>query len=335
MSSPFADYLKIIARGPTLSRPLTRKEAKAAMGMVLDGEVDPVQLGGFLLVLRQRGETAEEFAGFVEATRERMTLPANLPKPDIDWPSYADRHRQQPWFVLAALLLAENGFSVFMHGIEGEHVNCAPTRPVLRALGIDPCSSLEEAAIRLGQTGFAYAGLETFAPEAESLFHLKPKLGVRSVANTFVRDLNPLNAELTMIGIVHSAYRSQHQQTLNLLGQSKAAIFKGIGGEIQRNPYKAGRAATLGDGAPGEESWPALMTGDAFLWRQEPLTPNLVAAVWRGETEHRPAAASIAATAAIALCALGRAEDMAAADALAEEMWQKHLANPARCAVSG
>ncbi|MBL25225.1 MAG: glycosyl transferase [Rhodospirillaceae bacterium] len=335
MSTEFADYLKIIARGPTLSRSLTREEAEIAMGMVLDGKVDPEQLGGFLLVLRQRGETADEFAGFVDATKQRMTLPTSFSKPDIDWPTYADRHRQQPWYVLAALLLAENGISVFMHGIEGEHKDCAPTRPVLRALGIELCSGLDDAAERLTKSGFAYAGLETFAPETETLFHLKPKLGVRSVANTFVRDLNPFGAQLAMVGIVHSAYRPQHQETLRLLGQSRAAVFKGIGGEVHRNPYKAGRAAILLNGEPGEESWPALVSGEAFLWRQESLAPDLVAGVWQGETEHPPAVASITATAAIALRLLGRANDIAEADALAGAMWQTHLKTVSQTALAG
>lgn len=325
MTTPFADYLKIIARGPTLSRALTREEAKSAMAMVLDGKSEPAQLGGFLLVLRQRGETAQEFAGFVDATRERMALPTTFPKPDIDWPSYADRHRQQPWFLLAALLLAENGISVFMHGIDGEHKDCAPTRPVLQALGITPCSTLEEAAVQIEGVGFAYAGLEAFAPEAEALFHLKPTLGVRSVANTYVRDLNPFGGDLTLVGIVHAPYRDQHRETLRLLGQSKAAVFKGIGGEVQRNPYKAGRAATLLDGKAGEESWPALLTEEAFLWRQESLRPDLVAAVWKGETVHPPAVASITSTAAIAIRMLGHASDMASADVVASEMWQAHL----------
>jgi len=49
----FSQFTKIIGRGPTLSRPLTRPEAMEAMSMVLAGEAEPEALGGFLLVLRQ------------------------------------------------------------------------------------------------------------------------------------------------------------------------------------------------------------------------------------------------------------------------------------------
>ena len=55
------------------------------------------------------------------------------PVADLDRPSYADRHRQQPWFVLAARLLAVNGVKVLLHGISGYSDGYAPTRPSLGA----------------------------------------------------------------------------------------------------------------------------------------------------------------------------------------------------------
>ena len=102
---PFADFLRTIGRGATLGRPLDEAEAEQAMGMILDGAVEPVQLGAFLLVLRYRTETPAELAGFVRAARARIAERA-ASTVDLDWPSYADRHKQLPYFVLAALLLA-------------------------------------------------------------------------------------------------------------------------------------------------------------------------------------------------------------------------------------
>ena len=40
---PFAAYLRIVGRGPSLSRAMTEAEAEAAFGMVLDGKAEPVQ----------------------------------------------------------------------------------------------------------------------------------------------------------------------------------------------------------------------------------------------------------------------------------------------------
>ena len=86
--------------------------------MILAGEVLPEQLGAFLMLLRIKEETGEEIAGFVRAAR------ASLPTPvaagvDLDWPSYAGKKRQLPWFLLGALLLAQAGWRVVMHGLDG------------------------------------------------------------------------------------------------------------------------------------------------------------------------------------------------------------------------
>lgn len=328
MATAFSEFTRIVGRGPSLSRALTRSEAAEAMALILDGRVDPLALGGFLLVLRQRGEAAEELAGFVDAVRARIQVPGDALAPGIDWPSYADRHRQQPWFLLSALLLAKSGFRVLMHGIAGETAECAPVRPVLKALDIIAARSLSEAQTHLQSGGFAYLGLEDLSPETEALFHLKSVLGVRSVANTFARDLNPLGAALSMVGIVHTPYRPLHVEALRLLGQQNAAVFKGVGGEAQRNPYKAGTVATLEGGVPGEEEWPATLNGEAFLWREEDLSAGRVAAVWRGELDHPAAEAAIIATAAVALKGLGRATSRKEAMEQASELWQRHREAP-------
>lgn len=328
----FAEFTRTIGRGPTLSRSLTRQEAAEAMQLVLNDEVDPVQLGGFLLVLRQRSETAPELAGFVDAVRGRLGIRTKLSTaavPDLDWPSYADHHRQQPWFVLSALLLAEQGYKVLMHGIDGAHDACAPTRPVLEALGINPARSLEKAGARLISENLVYIGIEDMAWEVECLFHYKPLLGVRSVANTFVRDINPLGAANVMIGVVHAPYRPVHQDTLGLLGQKNASIFKGVGGEAQRNPYKSVQVANLIDGTHDVEDWPALLSGDPYLWREEDLAPERVVALWRGELSHPAAEAAIIGTAAIALRMMD--STLSKEDALenARAMWRTRRANRA------
>ncbi|HET6374450.1 MAG TPA: anthranilate phosphoribosyltransferase, partial [Methylocella sp.] len=51
---------------------LTEAEARAAFGLIFEGGVTPAQLGGFLLALRVRGETADEIAGAASAVRARM-----------------------------------------------------------------------------------------------------------------------------------------------------------------------------------------------------------------------------------------------------------------------
>lgn len=317
----FARYLKTIGRGPTLSRPLAREEAREAMSLILDGAVEPVQIGGFLLVLRHRGETADELGGMVEAARATLARPEAAPVPDLDWPSYADRHRQQPWFVPAALLLAENGIRTLMHGIAGLSEGHAPTRPALAAFGITPARDLAEAARRLERENLVYLGLERLCPGLDRLFDLRPLLGVRTAVNSLSRALNPLGAPGQLQGVFHPPYRVLHQEAALADGQPRAAIFKGGGGECQRNPQKPCRVAWVRDGRAFDEDWPALSPDDGYRWREEPLGPERLVALWRGELSLPAPEAMITGTVALALAALGRETDPAAAQSAAERMW--------------
>ena len=317
---PFASFLRTIGRGPNLSRPLTRDEAAAAMTMVLENRVEPAQLGALMLVLRFRGETPAELAGFVDAARAKFTGPRAI-EADLDWPSYADRHKQLPYFVLSALLLAQQGLRVVMHGISG--VSAATTPAVLRALGLAPAGSWSQAAQDLQAHGFAYLPLAVVCPPLMPLFELRPVLGVRSPANSFCRDLNPSGAPGQMQGVFHPTYLPVHQETALLLGQPRAAIFKGGGGEAQCNPEKPVRVATVIDGAGAEEIWPALTPDGHHPWREETLDPAAVVALWRGEASAPGPEASIVATAAVALKLTGRAATQQEALSRARAMWSE------------
>src|SRR5918992_1645491 len=51
---------------------LTREEAREAMNTIMSGEATPAQIGGFLVALRLKGETADEIAGCAEAMRAHV-----------------------------------------------------------------------------------------------------------------------------------------------------------------------------------------------------------------------------------------------------------------------
>ena len=315
----FSQVIRTIGRGPSLSRTLSEDEANQAMAAILRGDAEPAQLGAFLVVLRYRKETPEELAGFVQASRGMMARPASAGAA-LDWPSYADRHKQLPYFVLAAKLLSENGVRVLMHGIAGD--GPATTPKALSALGIEPSGSPDDAAHRLDRENFAYLPLDRFCPQLMPLFDLRPVLGLRSPANTFARMLNPFAAPVQLQGVFHPNYLPTHQATASLLGQPVMAAFKGGGGEIQRNPEKPCHVVTLVKGEAGTEEWPATSAATRHRWRDEPLNPARLKAVWRGDDDAAAPVAAVVGTVAIALRMLGLATSIPAAGSSAKEMWQ-------------
>jgi len=318
---PFAATVRILGRGPTLSRSLTIEEAEAAMAMILRGEVRPEQLGAFLMLLRVKEETPAEIAGFVRGARATFELPDPLPQVDLDWSSYAGKRRQLPWFLLAALTLAQDGVRIFMHGTEGHTPGRLYTRATLEALGLPIAATLAEAARQIEADGFAYLPLEGMSQRLYEIIQLRPVLGLRSPVHTLARMLNPFEAPTLLQGIFHPNYMSIHQGAAQLLGQPRMAVFRGEGGEIERRPNKPCQVLSIdGGGSLGDLDWPPMLSSSQQP-RDEVMDISRLVGFWRGEVEDDYATAAVTGTLAIALHILGRAADPGAAQALAETLW--------------
>jgi anthranilate phosphoribosyltransferase len=316
---PFAEYIRILGKGKKGSRPLTQDEAYQAMKMILAEEVQPIQLGAFLMLMRVKEETPEELAGFAQAARESFDLAGPAANVDLDWSSYAGKRRHLPWFLLSALLLAENGIKVFMHGAEGHTAGRIYTQDVLKFLGIQHAHSIAEAAQQIEQHHFSYLSLEHFCPKLHEIIELRPILGLRSPVHTLVRLLNPFNADYSIQGIFHPGYRPVHQQAAALLNQPHMAVLKGEGGETERNPDMDCLVQSVHEGQLSDENWPALFTHRHV--KPELLDPQQLALIWRGQIDDEFAEASIIGTAAIALKLLGKAPTQQQAHELATAYW--------------
>lgn len=317
---PFAPYVRILGKGKTGSRSLTRAEACAAMDMILRGEVKEVQLGAFLMLLRVKEESPDELAGFVEAARALIAAPRDIAA-ELDWSSYAGKRRQLPWFLLGALALADSGIRVFMHGAGGHTIGRLYTESVLNALGIASAANWSDAALALDQDCFAFMPLRELCPPLQAMIDLRNDFGLRSPVHTLVRLLNPLAAAYSMQSIFHPAYALHHQRAAADLGQPNACVFKGEGGEIERKPEAVCKVYSVHDGELSEEVWPRLIEG-----RQEQIEQLDIAhlrQVWRGEVRDDYAELAITGTLAIALRLLGRAGDQATAAVQAAACWQE------------
>lgn len=316
---PFAEYIRIIGKGKNGSRPLTEEEAWKAMCMILREEVESVQMGAFLMLMRMKEESPEEVAGFVRATRECIDIPDDAPQVDLDWSSYAGKRRHLPWFILSTLLLAENGTTVFMHGASGHTNGRIYTRDVLAALGISPCTSIAEACSRMKRDNFAYLDIEFLCPKMHEIIELRPLMGLRSPVHTIARSINPFHAPNVMQGIFHPGYRPVHQEAAQLLGEAHVAVIKGEGGEIERNPDIACLVQRVHEGALTEEEWPALFKQRHV--KADDLDVQRLARLWRGETEDEYGEAAVISTAAIALQLMGKADTPDDALKLAQSLW--------------
>jgi anthranilate phosphoribosyltransferase len=291
--------------------------------MVLAGEVEPVQLGAFLCLLRVKTETPEEVAGLAKAMKESLVVPKGAPKVDVDWSSYAGKARQLPYFLLSALALAQHGIRVFMHGAEGHTDGRIYTTESLAALGIPAARGMDEAARQLEVSNFAYLTLEHMSPRLHEIMELKKLLGLRSPIHTVARMMNPFDAPFAVSSVTHPPYLPVHQESARLLGQTAMASFKGEGGEVERRPQKPCEVWFLQGGEAGREDWAPLVEG--VREKDEVMDLARLKAIWSGAEDDEVVAATIAGTMAVVLRYSGRAASAAEAEGMAQAMWRDRI----------
>jgi len=289
--------------------------------MILADQVEPAQLGAFLMLIRIREESPEELAGFVKAARNSLLLPPALPRVEVDWSSYAGKRRQLPWFILSALLLAENGITVLMHSTHGFKDKRIYTPDVIQSLGLPVCDDFQQAGDEIQQHNFAFISLENICPTLKNILNLRHLFGLRSPINTLLRMLNPMQAPFLMQGIFHPGYGSIHQHAALLLKQPHMAVFKGEGGETERNPDMPCQVLSVHSETANEQTWPAMFNGPRHL-KDQTMDISRLAGLWQEEFEDEYATAAVTGTAAIALHLTGKADTIDAAEQLAKDMWQ-------------
>lgn len=302
-------YLQTIAKGAERGRSLTMAEAQCAMDAILDGSAAPETLGAFLMVLRFRGETHEEIAGFTAALRARTAWMHG--RYDLDWPCYAaGRTRGAPLFLLAAKLVAQAGFRVALHGWNSHQSSGASVRAVLGPLTIaqnDPDAAL------------CYFPLETLSPRAFDLLALRDTFGLRSCINTVLRMWNPANAPVSLQGVFHPSYRGLQTRAAEALGQTALTVIKGGGGEFERNPSKTTEVFGLRGGVAIQDQAPAIWNAARKL--HDPDAAVDAVALWAGQSSDPFAIATVTATTALALWSLHAAPNLNAAQTQANALW--------------
>lgn len=323
----FSKYVHALGRGPSKGRNLTRDEASDAMALILSGDAAPEAVGALLMLMRYRGETAAEIAGFVDALRDRSLAWSQLDVA-VDWPSYAaGRSRGHPWFLLSAKLVAAAGYPVMLHGWNSHQNPMADVATACAALGISTCDTVGSAQIGLKSKSIIYCPLSALSPRALTLMKLRDVLGLRSAVNTALRAYNPSRADLSLQGVFHPGYRDLQADAAMLLGQKSLLVVKGGGGEFERNPSKETKVFSLTDERRGESSAPAVLP-NAMRLSDASRDVGELTGLWSGTVQNEFATQIVVGTAALALSAYEINHSLVRAQAKAEMLWNDRDQHP-------
>jgi anthranilate phosphoribosyltransferase len=202
------------------------------MGQVLDGQVSDLEVGAFCLAMRIKGETAEEMAGFLDATHARLhALPVNPQANAVVLPCYNGARKLPVLTPLLAHLLAREGVAVIMHGTATEASRIS-SQEVLAAMGVTALSTTRE--VQAGEVVFAQT--ELLCPSLKRLLDVRRVVGLRNPAHSLVKLMNPVQNNATQKVLRISSYT--HPEYLHsmaatfALTQARALLLRGTEGEV-------------------------------------------------------------------------------------------------------
>ena len=195
MANTWPDVLTGLIAG----RDLPAATARWAMDQILAGDTTPVQIAGFAVALRAKGETVDELAGLAQAMLDHAT-PLELPREAVDVVgSGGDRANTVNISTMAAIVAAAAGAPVVKHGNRAASSACG-TADCLEALGVVLNVAPSAQAQVLDRAGIVFL----FAPlYHQSLRHAgaaRRELGVQTAFNFLGPLANPARPVAQAIG---------------------------------------------------------------------------------------------------------------------------------------
>jgi len=218
---------------------LSEQEASDVFGIVMRGEATPAQLGGLLLALRVKGETAEEVAGAARALRAAMIrVPAAGAHLVDTCGTGGGAITTFNISTAAAFVAAGAGASVAKHGNRSFTSQCG-SADVIEALGVRIALDATQAAHALQEACITFLFAPHFHPAMKHAAPVRRELGVPSVMNLLGPLANPAGVRRQVVGVADRERAPLMAEALARLGTEHALVVHGEVGMDEISPTGA------------------------------------------------------------------------------------------------
>lgn len=232
-ASPLRRALTALANRQSLSESQTAE----VFGIVMNGEATPAQIGGLLMGLRAKGETADELAGAARALRDAMVRVTAAHAHLVD--TCGTGGGTVPTFnisTVAALVAAGAGAAVPKHGNRSFTSRCG-SADVLEALGVRIVLDAASASRVLNEARVVFLFAPNFHPAMKHMGAVRRELGTPSLMNLVGPLANPAGVKRQVIGVAEPDRASIVAQALVRLGAEHALVVHGRVGMDEISPY--------------------------------------------------------------------------------------------------
>ncbi len=231
--------IKRICTGPELSKDISFEDARDAMRCIIDGNAHEVQAALFLIGLRVKRETDEEFKGVQQALIDTsQIITAQVKEVVVLSDPYNGFNRHLPASPFLPAVLAALGIPTVSEGLKTVAPKFGITHHgVLQAAGKNIALSPHQAAIQLAEPtiGWSYIDQSRYNLGLNALIPLRTLMVKRPVIATSERIIGPIRGQSKthlITSYVHKAYPRIYSMLADFSGFDTTLLIKGVEGGI-------------------------------------------------------------------------------------------------------
>jgi len=210
-------------------RDLSLEDTSAVLAEIMAGNATEVQIAGFLIALRTKGETVDELAGLAR------TMRALAARVEVDRTGLLDTagtgggRRTFNVSTTAALIAAGAGCTVAKHGNRSA-TGLSGSADLLEALGARIDLGPAAVAQCIEEVGFGFMFAPAHHQATRYVIPVRSQLAVRTVFNFLGPLTNPAGADRQLIGVADPAFIGRIAGALARLGTVHALVVSGEDG---------------------------------------------------------------------------------------------------------
>lgn len=209
---------------------LEEERAREVMGEIMEGKATSAQIASFLTALRMKGETVAEITGFARAMLEKVdTFPMERDIVVDTCGTGGDSLNTFNISTVVALLVAATGLTVAKHGNRALSSRCG-SADVLEGLGVKLTIAKEKVKKCLEKIGIGFLFAPCYHPAMKYALAPRQEMGMRTVFNILGPLINPLGANVRLMGVHSSSLTEPLARVLKNLGVRSSLVVWGEDG---------------------------------------------------------------------------------------------------------
>jgi anthranilate phosphoribosyltransferase len=205
---------------------LSEQQAAEVLAEIMHGDASEIQIAGFLIALRTKGETEQELAGLARTMRELAAHVSSDRDDLLDTAGTGGGRRTFNVSTTAALIAAGAGCAVAKHGNRSA-TGLSGSADLLEALGARIDLAPDGVARCIAEAGFGFMFAPAHHRATRFVVPVRHELAVRTIFNLLGPLTNPAGASRQLIGVADGRFLQIMAGALARLGVEHALVVSG------------------------------------------------------------------------------------------------------------